>query len=72
MYGDTGFLLEKICACNDNPENVFTKNVGRHTACNHSIFTLFTFDDEKNKLDDYKDKIGTKKQRPKRACNQNN
>ena len=54
IYADLECLLEKINTCYNNPEESSTTKINKHTPSGYSIFTLFSFDKSKNKLNYYR------------------
>ena len=47
---------EKIHSCHNNPEKSYTEKNTKHTPSGYSLFTNFSFDSAKNKLDFYRGK----------------
>ena len=47
-------------SCQNNPEKSYTEKKTRHTPTGYSLFTNFSFDFTKNKLDCYKSKYAMK------------
>ena len=45
----TDFLLEKIATCHNNPQEFYTTNISKHTACGYSLLTHCSFDSTKSK-----------------------
>ena len=54
IYADLEILLEKINTCYNNPEESSTTEINKHTPSGYSLFTHFSFDKTKNKLDYYR------------------
>ena len=54
IYADLESLLEKISTCNNNLEESSTTEINKHTPSGYSLFTHFSFDKTKNKLDYYR------------------
>ena len=50
IYADWECLLEKMHSCQNNLENL-TKKKAKHTPSGYSLFTNWSFDATKNKLD---------------------
>ena len=74
IYANLESLLEKVNTCHNNPEKSSTTKINKHTPSGYSLFTHFSFDTTKNKLDYYIDKNCIKKLLSglKRTCNKNN
>ena len=53
IYDDLECLLEKISTCYNNPEKSSITEIYKHTSSGYSLFTYFSFDKTKNKLDYY-------------------
>ena len=53
-YADLQSLLEKISTCHNNPKTPSKIKINKHTPSGYSLFTHFSFDTTKNKLDYYK------------------
>ena len=51
IYADLESLLEKINTCHNNPEKSSTTKINKHAPSGYSLFTHFSFDTTKNKLD---------------------
>ena len=51
IYGDFESILEKISACNNDPKKSPATKVSKHTLSGFSLFTYYSFDKTKNKLD---------------------
>ena len=49
-------LLEKMSTFHFNPKKSSTTKINKHTPSGYSLFTHFSFDTTKNKLDYYRDK----------------
>ena len=60
-YADLECLLEKMNTCHNNPEKSSTTTIDKHTPSGYSLFTHFSFDTTKNKLDYYRGKNCMKK-----------
>ena len=54
VYADLERLLEKISTCYNNPEKSSTTEKNKHTPSGYSLFTHYSFDETKNKLDYYR------------------
>ena len=54
IYNDLECLLEKINTCYNNPEESSTAKINKHTPSGYSIFTHYSFDKSKNKLNYYR------------------
>ena len=54
IYADLECLLEKINTCYNNPEESSTTEINKHTSSGYSLFTHYSFDKTKNKLDYYR------------------
>ena len=61
VYADLECLLEKIITCQDNPNELSTTEINKHTPSGYSIFTHCSFDQTKNKLNHYRGKDCMKK-----------
>ena len=61
IYADLECLLEKISTCHNNPEELSTTEINKHTSSGYSLFTHCSFDKTKNKLDYYRGKDCMKK-----------
>ena len=61
VYADSEFLLEKMSTCQNNPNESSTTEIHKHTPSSYSLFTRFSFDKTKNKLDYYRGKDCMKK-----------
>ena len=70
IYADIKFLLEKMSTCHNNPKKSATTKISKHTSSGYSLFSHFTFDTTKNKLDYYRGK-DCMKNFCKKACNRN-
>ena len=55
IFADIESLLEKLNTCHNIPEKSTTK-INKHTASGYSLFTHYSFDITKNKLDYYRGK----------------
>ena len=53
IYADIESLLEKMNIGHNNPEELSTTIINKHTASGYSFFTNCSFDTTKNKLDYY-------------------
>ena len=60
-YANLESLLEKMNTFNNNPEKSSTTKINKHTPSGYSLFTQFSFDTIKNKLDYYRGKNYMKK-----------
>ena len=47
-------MLEKISTCYNNPEESSTTEINKHAPSGYSLFTHYSFDKTKNKLDYYR------------------
>ena len=56
IYADLECLLEKISTCHNNPEKLSTTKVNKYTPSGYLLFTHYSFDTTKNKLDYYRGK----------------
>ena len=56
IYAELECLLEKMHSCQNNPEKSSTEKNTKHIPSGFSLFTSFSFDSAKNKLDCYRDK----------------
>ena len=61
IYADLECLLEKIDTCQNNPVKSSTTKINKHTPSGYSLFTLCSFDEEKNKLTHYRGEDSMKK-----------
>ena len=61
VHVDLEGLIEKIDGCKYNPENSFTKKVGKHILSTFSMSTISSFRSVENKHDVYKGKDCMKK-----------
>ena len=61
IYADLECLLEKMSTCINNPNESSTTKINKHTPSGYSIFTRFSFDESKNKLNYYRGKDCMKK-----------
>ena len=61
IYADLECLLEKISTCQNNPNESSTTEINKHTPSGYSLFTHYSFDKSKNKLDYYRGKDRMKK-----------
>ena len=53
VYANLECLLEKMSTCYNNPEELSTTKINKHTPSGHSIFTHCSFDKSKSKLNYY-------------------
>ena len=56
IYADLECLLEKMSTCINNPNESSTTKINKHTPSGYSIFTSYSFDESKNKLNYYRGK----------------
>ena len=61
VYPDLECLLEKMSMYQNNPKELSTTEINKHTASGYSLFTHCSFDKTKNKLNHYKGKDCMKK-----------
>ena len=61
IYADLEFLLEKMSTCINHPNESSTTKINKHTPSGYSIFTHYSFDKSKNKLNYYRGKDCMKK-----------
>ena len=61
VYADLECLLEKMSPCQNNPNESSTTEINRHIPSGYSIFSHFSFDQTKNKLNYYRGKDCMKK-----------
>ena len=61
IYADLECLLEKMSTCYNNPEELSTTEINKHTPSGYSLFTHCSFDKTKNKLNYYRGKDCMKK-----------
>ena len=61
VYADLEFLLEKMSTCQNNPNELSTTEINKHTQSGYSIFTHCSFDQTRNKLNHYRGKDCMKK-----------
>ena len=54
IYADLECLLEKMNTCYNNLEKLVTTKINKHALSGYSLFTRCSFDEEKNKLTDYR------------------
>ena len=54
IYEDLECLLEKMHSCQNTLEKSYTEKKIKHTPFGYSLFTSYSFDPTKNKLDCYK------------------
>ena len=50
IYANLECLLEKMSICINNPNELSTTEINKHTLSGYSIFTSCSFDESKNKL----------------------
>ena len=51
IYADLESLLEKMNTCHNNTEKSSTTKINKHTSSGYSLFTQYSFDTTKSKLD---------------------
>ena len=56
IYADLECFLEKMSTCQNNPNELSTTEINKHTLSGYSLFTDCSFDKTKNKLDYYGEK----------------
>ena len=56
IYADLESLLEKMITWYNNPKNLLTTKINKHTPSGYLLFTYCLFDATKNKLDYYRGK----------------
>ena len=56
IYADLECLLEKMSTCINNPNESSTTKINKHTPSGYSIFTSYSFDESRNKLNYYRGK----------------
>ena len=56
IYADLESLLEKMNTCHNNPKKSSTAKINKHISSGYSLFTQYSFDTIKNKLDYYRGK----------------
>ena len=61
IYADLECLLEKMSTCQNDPNELSTTEINKHTPSGYSIFTHCSLDQTKNKLDHYRGKDCMKK-----------
>ena len=61
IYADSECFLEKMSTCINNPNESFTTKINKHTPSGYSIFTHFSFNKSRNKLNYYRGKDCMKK-----------
>ena len=61
IYANMEFLIKKIDACANNPENISTIKIGEHIPCGYSMSTMWAFDHIENKYTLYHRKDSIKK-----------
>ena len=54
IYANLECLLEKMGACQNNPNKSSTNKINKHTPSVYSLFTHCSFDESKNKLNYYR------------------
>ena len=54
IYADTESLLEKVRACDNNPEKFSTTKISKHIACGYSLSIRCLFDCSWSKYDFYR------------------
>ena len=54
IYADLECLLEKMSTCQNNPNKSSTTKINKHTPSGYSLFTHFSLDESKNKLNYYR------------------
>ena len=54
ISADVERLLEKMSTCQNNPNKSSTTKISKHTPSGYSLFTHCSFDESKNKLNDYR------------------
>ena len=54
IYADLECLLEKMSTCQNDPNKSSTIKINKHTPLGYSIFTHYSFDESKNKLNYYR------------------
>ena len=50
IYADLEWLLEKMSTCQNDPNKSSTTKINKHTPSGYSIFTHYSFHDQKIKL----------------------
>ena len=61
VYADLECLLKKMDTCYNNPNESSTTEINKRTPSGYSLFTHYSFDKTKNKLDHYRGKDCMKK-----------
>ena len=61
IYADLECLIQKMSTCINNPNESSTTKRNKHTPSGYSIFTSFSFDESRNKLNYYRGKDCMKK-----------
>ena len=56
IYADLECLLEEMSTCINNPNELSTTKINKHTPSSYSIFNSCSFDESKNKLNYYRGK----------------
>ena len=54
IYADLESFLEKMSTCHNNLEKSSTAEINEHTPSGYSLFTQYSFDATKNRLDCYR------------------
>ena len=54
VFADLECLLEKMSTCYNNPKESSTTKINKHAPSGYSIFTHFSFDKSKSKLNYYR------------------
>ena len=54
IYASLECLLEKMSTCQNGPNKSYTTKINKHTPSGYSIFTYYSFDESKNKLNYYR------------------
>ena len=54
IYADLECLLEKMSTCINNPNESSTTKINEHKPSGYSIFTSYSFDESKNKINYYR------------------
>ena len=50
IYADLESSLEKMSTCYDSPKKSLTTKINKHTPSGYSLFTYYSFDETRNKL----------------------
>ena len=61
VYAELECLLEKNSKCQNNPNKSSTTEIDKHVPSGYSLFTHCSFDQTKNKLNNYRGKDCMKK-----------